>query len=282
MTPMRTYREITGGDRSGLAAQVASQRARVAARLADVRHVVAIMSGKGGVGKSFVTAALATGSAKRLGGGIGVLDADLHGPTAAHLLGARGPVRVDAEGVEPAGGNGGIKVFSMELLLPDGAPLRWREPSGDGFVWRGALEAGALREFLADVAWGALDLLLVDLPPGTAPLRDLGELVPTLDGVVAVTIPSEESRRSVSRAIQVARGQAIKVLGLIENMSGYVCEGCGKPQTLFSGDAGTQLARQFRVPLLGRVPFAPEARPGVGDAILATDVIDRFREVLSG
>ena len=114
MTRLRSYREVGGGDRSGLAEQVASQRARVAERLADVRRIVAIMSGKGGVGKSFVTAGLALASAKRSGGGVGVLDADLHGPTSARLLEARGPLRTSAAGVEPVTGIGGVALGSLE------------------------------------------------------------------------------------------------------------------------------------------------------------------------
>lgn len=285
----RTYHEVAGDDRSQLGAQVARQRERVRERLAGVRCVVAVMSGKGGVGKSYVTAALARGLAPRCTAGVGVLDADLHGPTAARLLDATGPVPLEVGGARPAQGAGGVKVFSTDLLLADGQPLRWREPEGDRFVWRGALETGTLREFLSDVAWGTLDLLLVDLPPGTAHLSDLGTFVPDLAGAVAVTIPSEESRRSVARAMQAARDVPIRLLGVMENMSGYACPGCGETRRLFPGDAGTALARAFGVPLLGTVPFHRAARAdpnAVGEGVatpapaLPTAVIDALLEVL--
>jgi ATP-binding protein involved in chromosome partitioning len=271
----RTYHEVPGGDVSGLGDQVAALRERVRVRLSPVRRAVAVMSGKGGVGKSFVTAALGLAAAERVRGRsrVGVLDADFEGPTAAKLLGASGPLRVTDQGVQPVPGRSGVVVFSTDLLLEDGRPLAWRDPSGHRFVWRGALEAGALREFLADVAWGGLDLLLIDLPPGAHRLEDLADLVPDL-AVLAVTIPSEESRRSVERTLHAARERRLPILGLVENMSGYACPGCGTTGPLFGGDAGATLAAQFGVPLLARVPFFPDARPAtavdaLGDAVSA-------------
>ncbi len=265
----RTYHEVQGDDRSGLGRQVAAQRERVRARLDGVRRVVAVMSGKGGVGKSHVTALLARALAGR--GAVGVLDGDFASPTVARLLEARGPLRMEAEGVHPADARDGVRVFSMDLLLGEGDPLRWREPASERFVWRGALEAGALREFLGDVVWGPLDWLLVDLPPGGDRLDDLVDLVPDLAGVVAVTIPSEESERSVRRSLQAARERGLALLGVIENMSGYACGDCGRVGPLFPGDAGPRLAADFDVPLLARLPFAP----GVS---CPPDLIDRFLE----
>lgn len=255
----RTYHQVEGADASRLADQVGAQRQRVHERLRTVRRVVGVMSGKGGVGKSYVTAGLAVGAAGRLSGGVGVLDADLKGPTTARMLEAAGPIRVDEEGVHPAQGRDGIKVFSMDLLLEDGQPLRWREPAHEGFVWRGVLEVGALREFLADVVWGPLDLLLVDLPPEVDALEHLAELVPGLAGAVAVTIPSDESRRSVARAMRAAGGAGVRLLGVIENMSGYACPACAGTGALFPGNAGEELAAEFDTPLLARLPFHPAA-----------------------
>ncbi len=254
----RTYNEVTGPDVSRLGEQVAEQRRRVEARLARIGRVMAIMSGKGGVGKSYVTAGLALSLVER-GLSVGVLDADLAGPTTARMLEAKGPLRDDGEGVHPALGRDGIRVFSTDLLLEEGAPLRWREPGHDGFVWRGTLEAGALREFLSDVAWGDLDVLLVDLPPGTDRLRDLAELIPGLAGVVAVTVPSEESHRAVARAMRAADEAGLDLLGVVENMSGYRCSECGHAGPLFPGDAGNALATEFAVPVLARIPFSPLA-----------------------
>ncbi len=261
---IRTYNELTGTDRSGVLSQVLSQRDRVAERLASVRHVVAVMSGKGGVGKSLVTAGLAVALARN-GWRVGVLDADLHGPTTARMLGALpGKLEVREAGVVPRIGAGGVAVMSSELLLDEKAPLRWREPSQDGFVWRGTLETGMLREFLGDVVWGSLDALLVDLPPGTERLEELAGLVPTLAGVVAVTIPTEESFRSVRRSLEVARGAGVTILGIVENMAGYRCSHCCEEGPLFEGDAGERLAAEAAAPLIGRLAFDPRLQASRG------------------
>lgn len=269
----RTYGQVTGADRSHLAEQVAAQRERVRVRLAAVEHVVAVMSGKGGVGKSYVTAAIARGVAQRVARGVGVLDADLASPTTGRLLDARGPLRVDAEGVHPARGSHDVAVCSMDLLLDDGAPLMWREPGSERFVWRGALESGALREFLGDVVWGELDVLLIDLPPGTDRLDDLVELVPDLAGAIVVTIPTEESRRSVERAMRRAAQAEVRLLGIVENMSGYACGACGSTAPLYDGDAGDRLADTFGIPVLYRLPFLRDDHSDgarVRDALAAT------------
>jgi ATP-binding protein involved in chromosome partitioning len=276
----RTYRDVTGDDRSGLLEQVLDQRRRVRARMIEVRHVVAVVSGKGGVGKSHVTAGLSAALASRAGVGIGVLDADLESPTVAGLLDAHGPVLSDADAVHPVVGRSGVRVFSMDLLLAEGQPMRWRSEGSEAFVWRGTLEAGALREFLADVAWGALDLLLVDQPPGTDRLADLKALVPNLAGAIAVTIPTEESRRSVARAIRSVQTADVRVLGIVENMSGYACAECDSLGPLFPGDAGAALAREFGLPLLARLPFAPAAG-GWSPEPLFDRLAERLTEVLA-
>jgi ATP-binding protein involved in chromosome partitioning len=278
---IRTYKEMDGADRSGLASQVGAQREQVAARLSSIRFVVGVMSGKGGVGKSFVTVGLATALA-RAGRAIGVLDGDLHGPTAARMLGASpGGLPVGEDGVDPAVAAGGVRVVSSDLLLDEAAPLRWRGPEGGKALWRGALEAGMLREFLAHVRWGTLDVLLVDLPPGTERLETLADLVPGLAGVVVVTIPSEASLRAVRRAIEAARSAGVPVLGIVENMAGYRCAGCETPRPLFPGNAGERLAREADAPLLGRLAFDPRAR-GVdgGDVEAATGALSRVAEGL--
>jgi ATP-binding protein involved in chromosome partitioning len=252
-----TYHELAEPDRSGILSQVQEQHARVAARLAAVRHVVAVASGKGGVGKSYIAASLARRLASA-GHAVGLLDADLTGPTAPRLSGAaRPPVRPSDGSVQPALTPDGVRVFSAEFLAAPGEPLRWREPDGDAFVWRGTLEAGAVREMLADVAWGPLDLLLVDLPPGPARLADLHGLVPGLRGVLAVTIPSNESLDAVRRALLLARDRGLPLLGVVENLVEHVCPGCGERHPAFEGDAGARLSAEFGVPLLARLPFRP-------------------------
>ena len=260
MKPIRTYHELVEPDRSDLLGQVTAQRDRVAARLATVKHVVAVASGKGGVGKSFVTASLAAALA-RAGRRIGVLDADLQGPTTARMLGAtEGHLQVTEVGVVPPETDDGIAVVSTELLLEEGAPLRWKEPDQERFVWRGTLEAGMLREFLGDVVWGERDILLVDLPPGTDRLDALAQLVPSLSGVVMVTIPSDASLHAVRRAAEAAQDAHLTLLGIVENMAGYRCPSCGVLAPLFQGDAGITLANSTGAPLLASIPFDPDAQ----------------------
>jgi ATP-binding protein involved in chromosome partitioning len=243
----RTYHELTAPDRSGLLEQITAQRGRVAERLAHVARVVAVMSGKGGVGKSFVAAALARALASA-GRAVGLLDADLNGPTAARLLDVReGRLTVEGDTVIPVTGAHGVKVVSMDHLLGDGQPLAFRGPETESFVWRGALEAAALREFLADVAWGALDVLLVDLPPGLERFQELAELLPAPPAVLVVTIPTPESHDSVRRALRAAVDRGARAIGIVENMVGGA----------FQGDAADRLAAEFAIPVLTRVPFHP-------------------------
>jgi ATP-binding protein involved in chromosome partitioning len=247
MPPIRTYHDLTDADRSGLPEQIGAQRRRVAERLAGVGRVIAVMSGKGGVGKSYVTAHLAR-ALSRSGRAVGVLDADLNGPTAARLLEAKDRrVAVTDEGVLPAVGADGVKFISMDQLLEDGRPLAFRGPDTESFVWRGALEAAALREFLADVAWGPLELLLVDLPPGMQRFQDLAELLPGPPAVLVVTIPTPESLDAVRRALRAALERGAPPLGIVENMVGGG----------FRGDAADALAREFGIPVLARLPFHP-------------------------
>ena len=243
---MKRYKDIAGDGGSNIAGQVEAQQGRLKRRLESVRAIVAIVSGKGGVGKSTLTASLACAFALD-GLKVGVLDADLNGPTQAKVLGVRGRRLTIADGVvEPPATNLGVKVMSMDLLLPtDSAPLTWDAPVQDeAHTWRGAIEANALREFLADTNWGALDVLLLDLPPGTDRLSTIASLVPALSGIVVVTIPSDVSHLVVRRSITVAANTRAPVLGLVENMSG-----------LFVGPDAARLAADAGIPFLGRVPF---------------------------
>ncbi|PYM43364.1 MAG: ATP-binding protein [Candidatus Rokuibacteriota bacterium] len=245
---MKKYTDIAGDGGSNIVAQVEAQQRRLRERLASVRAIVAIVSGKGGVGKSSLTANLACGLAQS-GLRVGVLDADLNGPTMAKMLGVRGQRLVLASGgVEPPRTTLGVKVMSMDLLLPsDSAPLEWNAVTqAEAHTWRGAMEASALREFLTDTNWGELDLLLLDLPPGTDRLVTLASLVERLAGTIVVTIPSDVSHLVVRKAITVASQVKAPVLGLVENMAG-----------LFPGPDAAVLARDADIPLLGRVPFDP-------------------------
>src|ERR671924_1453084 len=218
----KRYKDVAGDGGSNIAGQVEQQHARLRERLAGVRWIIAVVSGKGGVGKSSLTASLANCFALD-GERVGVLDADLNGPTMAKMLGVRGQRLVmDADGVTPPASALGVKVMSMDLLLPsDATPLTWQAPTQDeAHTWRGAMEANALREFLADTDWGALDLLLLDLPPGTDRLITVASLVPGLAGTVIVTIASDVSHLVVRKSITVASEAKAPVLGLVENMAG--------------------------------------------------------------
>jgi len=261
MTPKR-YRDIAGDGGSNIVGQVEAQQARLRERLRRVRAIVAVVSGKGGVGKSSVTANLAACFALD-GWQVGVLDADLNGPTMAKMLGVRGgKLVVRAAGVEPPRNALGVKVMSMDLLLPsDAAPLTWDAPTQDeAHTWRGTMEANALREFLADTEWGMLDVLLIDLPPGTDRLLTVISLVPVLAGSVVVTISSDVSQLVVRKSLTVASQGRAPVLGLVENMAG-----------LFPGPDVEALAREAGTPFLGRVPFDPELAEAAdrGEAFVA-------------
>ena len=245
---MKRYRDIAGDGGSNIVGQVEAQQARLGARLREVGAIVAVVSGKGGVGKSSITANLA-GAFALAGAHVGVLDADLNGPSMATMLGVRGrTLLVGADGVEPPAGALGIRVMSMDLLLAgDATPLTWDAPTqAEAHTWRGTMEANALREFLADTAWGALEVLLIDLPPGTDRLATIVGLVPALAGTVIVTIASDVARLVVRKSITVAQAAPAPVLGVIENMAG-----------MFPGRGAEAMAHDSGVPFLGRVPFDP-------------------------
>jgi len=256
---MKTYHDIAGDGGSDIAGQVAGREAQLRARLASVAHTLAIVSGKGGVGKSTVTANLAAALAMQ-GHRVGVLDADLNGPCMARMLGVQGQtLKLGADGVEPALGPLGVKLASMDLLLPHtAAPVEWHAPApGHSHAWRGAIEATALGEFLADTVWGELDFLLVDLPPGPERVAGLHGVLPQCDGLIVVTIPSQVAQLTVQRSIVLARRLKARLLGIVENMSGYLCPHCGSGQRLFPVEGESQRAVPG-VPVLAIIPFDPQ------------------------
>jgi ATP-binding protein involved in chromosome partitioning len=217
------------------------------------------------VGKSAITVNLATATAMQ-GAAVGILDADLNGPSIAKMTGVRGqrPV-ITAEGVQPALGPAEMRIMSMDLLLAhDETPVTWQSTtSTDAYVWRSSMEGTALREFLSDTLWGALDYLFLDLPPGTDRIATLADILPGLTGIILVTIPSEVSHLVVRKSLALARDLKIPVLGLIENMVGYDCQSCQTVGELFQPGQGLRLARDFDIRFLGELPFDPRlARSG--------------------
>lgn len=257
---MKKYKDLLGDTDSGLVSQLQDQAFRLHRRMATIRHKVAILSGKGGVGKSTLTSNLAACLAED-GARVAVLDADLNGPALAKMLGVRGaPLRMSKEGAEPPEGPLGIKVLSMDHLLPrDEVPLQWKAPTQQAnFVWRASAEAAALREFLSDTAWGPLDILLIDLAPGTDKISSLASLLPELAAAVLVTIPTEVShlvvRKSISMAAELWGSSKVRV---VENMAAYCCARCGHEEPLFQGPDSAAMARELGVGFLGRIPFDP-------------------------
>jgi len=224
---------------------------KLRSRMTKIRHKIAVISGKGGVGKSLVTVNLAVALAlKGRNGKIGVLDADIHGPCVPKMLGLKGKrLQSGPPGVFPAFGPLNIKVVSMAFLLPSvDAPV----------IWRGPLKMGAIRQFLSDIAWGDLDYLLIDLPPGTGDESlSVIQLLPEMDGVIIVTIPSEVSQEVVKKAVTFARKMGVPILGIVENMSGVVCPHCGEQVDVFGSGGGEKVATDMGVPFLGSIPLDP-------------------------
>ncbi len=213
----------------------------------SVKNVIAIMSGKGGVGKSSVTSLLASGFRKR-GFEVGVLDADLTGPSVPKMFGIKGMAEGTAFGLLPSGSPGGIKVMSINLLVP-------RED--DPVIWRGPILANTVKQFWTDVIWGDLDYLFVDLPPGTGdvPLTVMQSI--PLDGLIIVTSPQELAVMIVNKAIKMAKQLDVPILGLIENMSSAVCPKCGEEFQLFGPGHSEEISSRFHIPFLGRLPVDP-------------------------
>jgi ATP-binding protein involved in chromosome partitioning len=220
--------------------------------MSKIRHKIAVISGKGGVGKSTVTVNLAVAFALRgYVNSVGILDADIHGPCVPNMLSLKGQrLHPDPEGMLPVMGSLGIKVVSMAFLLPnDEAPV----------IWRGPLKMVAIEQFLSDTVWGELDFLFIDLPPGTGdePLSIM-QLIPNMDGVVIVTTPNRVAQDVVKKALTFAQQLSIPIIGIVENMSGFICPKCGQQINIFKAGGGQEMARGFSVPFLGSIPIDPE------------------------
>jgi ATP-binding protein involved in chromosome partitioning len=253
----KSYQDITGDGGSNIVAQINEQVARLRQRMEQVRHKIVILSGKGGVGKSVITANLACFLADR-GYRVGALDADFGGPSLAKMLGVHEPhLKLGSSGVLPASGILGLKVMSLDFLLPrDESPVTWDGPVENTPVWQGAMEATVLGELLSDTDWGELDFLLLDLPPGTTKLPTVAQLLPDLSGAIIVTIPSEISYFVVKKSATLAKELGMTILGLVENMAGYLCQNCGTVGELFgTTHRGEETARSLEVPFLGQIPF---------------------------
>jgi ATP-binding protein involved in chromosome partitioning len=216
----------------------------------DVKHVILVLSGKGGVGKSTVSVNLAFALANK-GKQVGLLDLDFHGPNIPKMLGIEDQrPAVLANAIEPVHVTGNLGVISMAFLLPD---------TSSPVVWRGPVKMAAIQQFLAEVNWGALDYLVVDLPPGTGDeALTIAQLAPNVRGAVIVTTPQDVAVMDAMKAARFIEKLDLPVIGVIENMSGMVCPHCGEVVNLFSVGGGKKAAEDLGVPFLGAIPLDPE------------------------
>jgi len=214
----------------------------------SIKHVVGVVSGKGGVGKSSVTSAMASLMAKA-GYKVGILDADITGPSIPKMYGVHGPAMGTEEGTYPIVSEDGVKIMSINLLLDD---------EEQPVIWRGPVIAGAVKQFWTDIIWGDLDYLFVDMPPGTGdvPLTVFQSL--PVDGIVIVTSPQELVGMIVKKAYNMANMMNVKVLGVVENYSYITCPDCGKQMKPFGDSHIEEVAKELGIPVLGKLPLDPE------------------------
>jgi ATP-binding protein involved in chromosome partitioning len=268
---MKRYHDIAGDGGSRILEQVVEQRTRITDALAGVRHLVAIASGKGGVGKSTLTLHLAHALRSR-GLRIAILDADFNGPSQARMAGVAGGVFVPGrEKVALPRSSNGIGVFSMGSVIPEFEALEFESPAAnESHTWRATREFALLTEVLGSFEWGELDVLLFDLPPGAERTVQYADFLDARTAFVLVTIPSDVSRGVVARSATALTTRSKRVLGYVENMSGYYCRDCGSIKPLFDS-AGTS---SLDLPLLGAVPFDQELARSCDKGLPLADLAD--------
>jgi len=260
---MKRYHDIVGDGGSGILEQVAEQRARITDGLAGVRHLVAVGSGKGGVGKSTLTLHLA-GALRASGLRIAILDADFNGPSQARMAGVQGALFVPgSHKVSLPRTKDGIGVFSMGSVIPESESLEFESTAqGESHTWRATREFALLSEILGSFEWGALDLLMFDLPPGAERTVQYADFLGPFDSAqgrprvsfLLVTIPSDVARGVVARSVAALSKGSNRLVGYVENMSGYYCRDCNAIKPLFTSSEIPRLG----IPCLGSVPFDPE------------------------
>ena len=237
----------------------------------SVKKVIAVASGKGGVGKSFVTTMLAA-SAARKGLKVGILDADITGPSIPKAFGLSGGTIQSEHGIEPVVSNGGIRIMSLNMLVED--------PT-DPVVWRGPVIAGAVKQFWTDVHWGDLDVMFVDMPPGTGdvPLTVFQSL--PVDGVVIVSSPQKLVEMIVGKSVKMAKMMDKKVLGLVENMSYFTCPSCSEKHEIFGESQAGNLAKRFDINNVVRLPINPDFARTIDAGAAENLVIPEFESFIS-
>ena len=257
---MKSYHDIAGDGGSNVLQQVLDLEGRITANLAGVRHLVAVGSGKGGVGKSTLTFHLAA-LCREAGWDVALLDADLNGPTQARLGGVAGTVPLPgADGrLALPRARAGFGIFSAGSLVPEAEAVDFDSVSrGASHTWRATREFTLLSEVLERAEWGRLDALFVDLPPGAERVVQFAELLGPKASFVLISIPSDLARGVVTRSVAALRRANRRIAGAIENMQGYACSGCGTVRPLFRDDTVAEAPALVGVPILGAVPFDPE------------------------
>ena len=216
-----------------------------------VKNIIAVASGKGGVGKSTVSVNLAVALAQA-GASVGLLDADITGPNIPLMLGVDGQPKASADNKITPLERHGVKVISIQFFVPEGQPI----------VWRGPLVGGAIQQFLRDVDWGELDYLVIDLPPGTSDAQlTLAQAVP-ISGTVLVTTPQEVSLADVNKALAMLKRMSVPVIGIVENMTAFICPHCGEATEIFGRGGGERFAEQHGIEFLGGIPLDVTVRQG--------------------
>ena len=216
--------------------------------VSSIKHVIGVVSGKGGVGKSLVTSLLASEANKR-GLKVGIMDADVTGPSIPKSFGITNPLTADENGVFPAQTQSGIKLISTNLMLPaEDMPV----------VWRGPVVSGVVKQFFNETNWGELDYLLVDMPPGTSDvLLTVFQSLP-IEGIVTVSAPQELVAMIVGKAVNMAHEMNVPVLGLVENMAYFQCPDCGKKHYIFGDPQGEAVAKRYQIPAFASLPIDPQ------------------------
>ncbi len=226
-----------------------AERQQIQERLCRIKNKIVVLSGKGGVGKSTVAVNLAAALALA-GHQVGLLDVDIHGPSIPTMLGLEGENIQGHEGELFPAEVGNMKVMSLGFFLQN---------QDDAVIWRGPLKMGAIKQFIKDVAWGQLDYLIIDSPPGTGdePLS-VCQIIGELTGAVIVTTPQKVAAVDVRKSITFCRQLKVPVLGVVENMSGFVCPHCGKSTEILRSGGGARMAQEMGVPFLGSIPIDPQ------------------------
>jgi ATP-binding protein involved in chromosome partitioning len=215
-----------------------------------IKHKIMVMSGKGGVGKSSIAANIAVGLSMK-GKKVGLMDIDIHGPSIPKMVGLESaPLKQSEEGLMPVEYSANLTVMSIGFLIRD---------KKDAVIWRAPIKHSLIRQFLTDVRWGDLDYLIIDCPPGTGDeLISIAQLLEDADGVIIVTTPQDVAVNDVRKSITFCRHVNLPVIGVIENLSGFVCPNCGTVVDIFKTGGGEKMASEMEVPFMGRIPIDPQ------------------------